>query len=138
MPDPRASQIQSSQDTDMHDAMDAVDWTVLKALCRDAGHEMIQELMRLYVNDTREQLQRLTQAFLRHDRAGIGQVAHSLKSSSANVGAHRLSALCAQLEARCKDVSHPMLALEDAQELAVAFDEVHLLFEKELSFRHHL
>ena len=49
--------------------------------------------------EDQRQVQTLEQAVHLNDAPKIGRIAHGLKSSSANVGAIRLSQLCAELQA---------------------------------------
>ncbi len=58
------------------------------------------------------------------DHAAIRMVAHTLKSSSASIGAMHLSLLCAQIETAIRDgadadLSGPLTALTDALEVAL-------------------
>ena len=57
------------------------------------------ELTRLFIDDVGEQLSALSAAIEARDAERIAGVAHRVKGSSGNVGAERLSALCASLEA---------------------------------------
>jgi HPt (histidine-containing phosphotransfer) domain-containing protein len=54
--------------------------------------------VRLYVSDTPPLLDALRQAVTQGDATTVHQAAHSLKSSSGNLGALTLSALCKELE----------------------------------------
>ena len=69
----------------------------------------------------------LAEARQRNDMAGVRHVAHTLKSSSASVGALRLSRLCAEIEAVVRQEAPVGLAalLDDVdRELAVVLQAV--------------
>jgi HPt (histidine-containing phosphotransfer) domain-containing protein len=51
-----------------------------------------------YVDDTPQHLRTLRQAIVVSDPGNLRKVAHSLKSSSANVGAEALAQMCKEME----------------------------------------
>ncbi len=61
--------------------------------------EFLDELVDTYLSDATEQLAALRQAAADGDAAGVVRPAHTLKSSSASVGAMALSEQCRSLEA---------------------------------------
>ena len=79
----------------------------------------IAKLVRLFVRDARSRLDSATAAAKQGDLAAIAQTAHSLKGSSANLGAHTMSALCGDLEvasqAGDQDVAIELLTRLDAE-----------------------
>ena len=78
---------------------DAVDLAVLASLegAQVEGEpDIVVELMELYLEDASGKL-----AAMREDLGGdgsVGRLAHSLKGSSANLGARRVASLCDELE----------------------------------------
>lgn len=58
----------------------------------------VTELLREYVEDTAVRLEVLSQAAAKGDALRVRQEAHSLKSSSGNVGATAVASICAELE----------------------------------------
>ena len=72
------------------------------AMLKDLGGaeepELFQELVELFVKDTRRHLEELAEALRSGDSARLERTAHTLKSSSANIGARSLSRLCAEIE----------------------------------------
>jgi HPt (histidine-containing phosphotransfer) domain-containing protein len=60
---------------------------------------LLSGLIDTYLTDTPLMLERLRDAVARRDLASAQRVAHSLKSSSAYLGAARLAALCSEMEA---------------------------------------
>ena len=53
-----------------------------------------------YLEEAAAQVEMLKQARLRHDAVVLKSTAHSLKGSSATIGAKRLASLCADMERR--------------------------------------
>jgi HPt (histidine-containing phosphotransfer) domain-containing protein len=62
------------------------------------GEDFLVELVDVYLEDTPNRVAQLREAFSAGDTATLVREAHTLKSSSANVGALRLSALAKQME----------------------------------------
>jgi len=62
------------------------------------GADGLAEVVEAYVADTPEQLQAMRRALDAADAAGMSIAAHSLKGSSAMLGAQMVSALCGELE----------------------------------------
>ena len=61
-------------------------------------NRLLERVVRAFQNSLDRLMPQLLEAQSRRDPAGMRHVAHTLKSSSASIGALRLSALCAQLE----------------------------------------
>lgn len=70
----------------------------LRQLAALAKPEVIQRMIRTFVDSTRSRIEQLTTAAAKGDLATVRFEAHTLKSSSAAVGALRLSNLCLELE----------------------------------------
>jgi CheY-like chemotaxis protein len=66
---------------------------------RDLGDaELLAELAGMFFDDASSRLEELRGAIGTGDAAGVGRVAHTLKGSSGNMGATRMSAICAELQ----------------------------------------
>ncbi len=79
----------------------AIDFSVLESICEMAGDEaslLIEEMITSYLDDTETRLQAIANAITQADAETIHQAAHSMKSSSANLGAVNLAQLCEELE----------------------------------------
>jgi HPt (histidine-containing phosphotransfer) domain-containing protein len=78
-----------------------VDITVLTSF-EDAQIEsepdLIVELIDLYLVDAPRQMTVMRKAMAETDKPSLKRAAHSLKGSSANLGANQMAALCAELE----------------------------------------
>jgi len=70
----------------------------IRALQREGKPDLLGRMLNLYLEDSLWHLEALRQAHAQGDAASLKRQAHSLKSSSANVGAARLSTLCTDLE----------------------------------------
>jgi CheY-like chemotaxis protein len=71
----------------------------LRALQRPGGPDIAGNVVRTYLSHAPQLLSTLHEAVTNRDAAGIRQAAHTLKSSSANVGALTLTGFCKELEA---------------------------------------
>jgi CheY-like chemotaxis protein len=70
----------------------------LQAIGKQAGTDLVGEMLRTFLSDANEQLQRLEAAIAAQDAQQLTRCAHGLKSSTANMGAEELSALYRRLE----------------------------------------
>ena len=71
----------------------------IQALQRQGKPDLLVRVINIYLEDSLRLLEALRQALSRGDAVELKLQAHSLKSSSANVGALRLAELCKELEA---------------------------------------
>jgi HPt (histidine-containing phosphotransfer) domain-containing protein len=66
---------------------------------RDLGDpELLAELAEMFFDDATSRLAEMREAVEAGDAAGVKRVAHTLKGSSGNMGAARMSAICAELQ----------------------------------------
>ena len=70
----------------------------LATLPQAGDKDLVSQVIQSYINSSLDLLTRLGEAIDRADAECIRTAAHSLKSSSANVGAVRLAELCASIE----------------------------------------
>jgi CheY-like chemotaxis protein len=70
----------------------------IRALSADRGAALVQRVVTAYVDDTPQHLRTLRRAIDVLDTGKLRKVAHSLKSSSANVGAEALAQMCKDME----------------------------------------
>ena len=89
----------------------------LRELNEDDEPDIVTELIDLFLRDTPPRLAALKDAIKEGDAQALSQTAHTLKGSSANLGATRLAALNAELE---KKASHG--SLEEASRLLAQLD----------------
>jgi len=75
----------------------------------------IGEIVELYINDSREQIAQLKTSVDGGDIDGMVSIAHTLKSSSANLGAMQLADMCEKMEndGRNNSLKNPASLLSD-------------------------
>jgi PAS domain S-box-containing protein len=74
----------------------------LGALRQNGKADLLARTINLYLEESPKLMQKLKQAAAANDAPGIVRSAHSLKSSSANVGATMLSRYCGDIEASAR------------------------------------
>ena len=86
----------------------------IRTLDPDGGNDLLQRIITLYLNNAGTLLQSLEQAWATGELEAIRSASHTLKSSSNQVGAHRLAELCRQVENEARnyryDVSGKVLS----------------------------
>ena len=95
----------SQGDRNIGDSL-SIDLSVLESICEMAGEEaslLVEEMVTSYLDDTEIRLQAIASAIKTANAESIFQAAHSMKSSSANLGAVNLAQLCEELERLGKD-----------------------------------
>ena len=80
------------------DLLDHKTLNAIRALQRDGAPSILNKVVGLYLGSAPELIRQMNAAAERNDAPALQKAAHSLKSSSANVGALHLSALCKELE----------------------------------------
>ena len=79
-------------------ALGLIDREALQRLQEWGGPKLVREMIRLFLDNSPERLGQIQLGFERQELNAVERAAHSLKSSSANVGALELSRLAQQLE----------------------------------------
>ena len=74
-------------------------WDQIRALDRDGSAGILNKVLKIYLDDSPRLVDQVSEAISTGDPDGLRLSAHSLKSSSAQIGALRLSELCRKLEA---------------------------------------
>lgn len=75
----------------------------IRELQAPTGNDLLKQIFDIYLEETPKQLDALRQAAAQQDATGLSQVAHSMKSSSTNIGATELSKICAVLEKKARE-----------------------------------
>jgi HPt (histidine-containing phosphotransfer) domain-containing protein len=76
----------------------------IRAVHREGAPKLLERVINIYFESSPKLLQTLRDAIAGDDAAEtIERAAHSLKSSSANLGATRLTALCGDLEKMARE-----------------------------------
>ena len=73
-------------------------WEAIRALQRPGQPDLLGKILGMYVNDSRELIETIRQALEQQDAQAVFRAAHTLKSSSGNVGAAGLAERCKTLE----------------------------------------
>lgn len=110
---------QTSQDR----SQNPVSRSALDQLCglsKDGSAHMVCRVITLYLARGRDNVRVMKEAVACGDHAAAGRAAHTLVSSSGMVGAMTLSALCAEMENRCRSS-----AGEDVRDLCSRILEEH-------------
>ena len=79
-----------------------IDPSVLRALESSTDPAFVQELLQTYLEDASLLVEAIRQGLADRAAGAVRIASHTLKSNSATVGAPRLSALAAELEAMAK------------------------------------
>lgn len=111
----------------------AVDRRALQAICDMAGDDVssfLVEVIDSYLQDAPMLLQAIQTTGANGDVAGLKQAAHTLKSTSATLGAKTLSELCKQLEAMAFNASTTE-ALALSRELDAEYERVKAALQEE-------
>lgn len=104
-------------------ALDAVAFAELQELFADQDPRMLHELLEQFLQDTAVRLDTLRTAAVAGDAETLVQTAHTLKSSSANIGALHLARLC-QVLLVTANISAYERGLEITEQLACQFSQV--------------
>jgi HPt (histidine-containing phosphotransfer) domain-containing protein len=75
-----------------------IDPITYRQLKEQMGADFVRELVEAYCHETGRLIEQLYQALAAHDSAAFARLAHSIKSSSASLGALNLSQQARQLE----------------------------------------
>lgn len=81
----------------------------LRELDPSGSNRLLERVLEAFENSVSRLQPMLVEARDNHDLATIGQVAHTLKSSSASIGAIKLSRLCAEIEQMIRQSSEDAL-----------------------------
>jgi PAS domain S-box-containing protein len=92
----------------------------IRALQREGAPSLVHKIVTLYVSDSAKLVENMRQALSAADAPQLRRFAHTLKSSSAHLGAKRLAEHCERLEAAARNG-----ALDGAGELLNLIDREH-------------
>ena len=123
-----------AQDTE-HAGLDAAALAGLAALDPRGASGLLERVLKAYQSSAARLMPQLDAAHRAGDHNAVRLVAHTLKSSSASVGALRLSQLCAQTEAAIRQGAAGSLDAEIAA-MGCALDEALQAIERLLAERH--
>jgi CheY-like chemotaxis protein len=98
------------------DALPVLDITVLEQLCEELGDgdpAIVLELLELFLRDSRQLVQALQTAHAQNNTNDLVRAVHTLKSTSASIGAQALASHCQEIEhlSRTNRLHHPEQAI---------------------------
>ena len=98
------SNVQTTGDAALQEAplINLAHFEQLRDLDVDGGMGLAQEVISIFLDTSDKSVGQMEFALAQADLVALGKVAHSLKSSTANVGAQRLSRYYQQLEKLCR------------------------------------
>ena len=105
----------------------------LRELGRRTGKDIFRRLVMVYLEQSRERIEALRRACRDGDRRVVQEAVHSLKGTSGNLGAMRLSRFCMAVERRLEtdETLAEGFALEVVEEYERVVLELRLLVEVE-------
>ena len=112
----------------------ALDRTALDnilGLGKSGGAALLRRVIEIYLKNAPELIAAMNNAVGASDLAALGKAAHSLKSSSMNLGAARLAGICREIEATARSNS-PESAARLAAAAEAEYIRVKALLREEL------
>ena len=97
---------------------------MLRELADEDNPDFFEELMESYMGDAKTLAENLQEGARNADLDLMARSAHTLKSSSANIGANGLAALCAELERRTRTETSIPDAPDRANEITASLEVV--------------
>lgn len=139
-----ASPVAVTEQAPLLDAAPVAADTLMSSLDRDALNKiyalerggatgLVARLIELYLRESPPLIEALKQADQAGDLAALGAAAHTLKSSSANVGAMKLRALSAELERQARARAVEDAAAGQVEAIEQEFAAVQVLLRRELT-----
>jgi HPt (histidine-containing phosphotransfer) domain-containing protein len=107
--------------------MSSIDPQMIESIRSLDAPDLVAELVHIFLGCIPDRFAKIETAIRKNDPKGIQEVAHALKSSSANLGAKQMSIYCQELEALGKNGR-----TEGAQDLFLKLKAEHTLVAAEL------
>jgi HPt (histidine-containing phosphotransfer) domain-containing protein len=104
---------------------------VIRALQSEAAPDLLAQVVRLYFQSAADLIARVRAGLAAGDHEAVRIAAHTLKSSSANLGAGALAEMCKQLEVAARAGTLGP-GLPDAQALERTYQAVRAALEAEI------
>lgn len=126
-----ATPVPAPAEKQLPDVLDRSVINGLKELREPDQPDPLRELVELFFRDAEPRLKSMREAAAASDAAKLAAAAHTLKGSASNLGAKRLSALCAAIEKHGKS-GNAIAASDMLAEVAAEYDAVREILQKEL------
>ncbi|MDH3377196.1 MAG: Hpt domain-containing protein, partial [Gammaproteobacteria bacterium] len=104
---------------------------VFRELERQGRKNVVGRIVQAYLKQSKQHVAQLSEAAAKRDALGVQSAAHTLKSSSAQVGAVTLSELCEELEAMGRSQ-----AIEDVDKHVAALGPVYARVREALAVQY--
>jgi CheY-like chemotaxis protein len=114
------------------DLIDPTILATLRELSEGGEPDFLTGLVELFFRDANVRLEELAEAIAQHDPVMLRRAAHTLKGTSANMGANRMEELCSEIEKKGKSGTIRE-ATQLINELSVAFCCTRRALEAEMS-----
>ncbi len=128
-----AANIPSPPHTREEPLLDPLPLQQIRAMQRPGRPNPLLRVIELYRENAPVLIQDIKRSLEQGDAEGLKRAAHSLKSSSANLGAARLAALCKKLEDGGNSGDLEAAAQHDTEELETQFHAVMRALEREIT-----
>ncbi len=102
----------------------------IRSLQRPDRPDILKKIIGLYLNDSPAKLRSLRESVESRNLSAMQEIAHSMKSASANLGALALASLCRALEIKGHDKSS-----DEMETILLEIEEQYRLVEAELKSR---
>jgi HPt (histidine-containing phosphotransfer) domain-containing protein len=106
-------------------------WAAIATLQQPGQPNVLHNIIGLYLTSSQTQIDALRQALREQNHDAMMALAHTLKSASATLGAHRLAALAKQLEEACR-TAHGEQAEGLITRIEIAHRDTCVIFRTEL------
>lgn len=112
---------------------DFFDFTMLNMFkeLSDDGNDAVKEIISIFLGDAPKYLVHIKEAIAQEDARALNEAAHSLKSSSANLGATELSRQCQSMENLGRSGTTEG-AQSQLRAMEVTLEKVKVILEQEL------
>jgi signal transduction histidine kinase/CheY-like chemotaxis protein/HPt (histidine-containing phosphotransfer) domain-containing protein len=110
--------------------IDPAAWDTIRSLQRPNQPDVLHKLIAIYLENTPELIELMSQYIQDADEKAFFETAHTIKSSSENLGANRIMQICQKME--CDQEQDQDKALELLEQLKNEFQLAKQAFEKEL------
>jgi signal transduction histidine kinase/CheY-like chemotaxis protein/HPt (histidine-containing phosphotransfer) domain-containing protein len=123
------------KNTDMEYNEQVIDshyWQVIRDLQRPNQANILHKLITIYLENTPTLIKLLTQSVTDMDAISFAETAHTIKSSSQNLGAIQLAHLCEKAECNAKEKNQNK-AFELIDQIKIEYQRVEIEFNKEIS-----
>jgi signal transduction histidine kinase/DNA-binding response OmpR family regulator len=107
-------------------------WKVIQDLQRPNQPDILHKLINIYLENTPDLIELLTQAAKELDETSFSETAHTIKSSSRNLGAIKLAQLCEKCECNSKEKNQTK-AFELITEIKNEYELVEAELKEEIS-----